>query len=66
MNSNDYVKYLTEQFVQYMNRPRDERKTQREERKDMRGPVHYHLFGLLPYACSHYISNIKRMFNRRH
>ncbi|GGE46685.1 hypothetical protein GCM10011391_26910 [Pullulanibacillus camelliae] len=60
MNSNDYVKYLTEQFVQYMNQPRTERQSLRQEKKGARPPVRYHLFGMIPYAFSHYIKKFKR------
>ena len=33
MKTNDYVKYMTQQFVQYMDQPKEERKTKRFKKK---------------------------------
>lgn len=52
MKSDDYVKYLTEQFVHYMNQPRDFRKQARAERKQYKRSVLQELFGLVPNAFS--------------
>lgn len=52
MKSDDYVKYLTEQFVHYMNQPRDFRKQLRQERKQYKSSIMQELFGLVPSAFS--------------
>ncbi|MFC7394260.1 YqzE family protein [Scopulibacillus cellulosilyticus] len=59
MKSNDYVKFLTEQFVQYMEQPRTVRKNMRQERRQYRKPLKNELFGLIPNACSHYFQSAK-------
>lgn len=33
MSGNDYVKYVTEQFVKFIDTPKEARKQRREERK---------------------------------
>lgn len=33
MKTNDYVKYMTQQFVQYMDQPKEERKTKKIQKK---------------------------------
>ncbi len=60
MKSDDYVKYLTEQFVHYMNQPRDFRKQVRAERKQYKSSMSRQLFGLLPDAFSHTFGRVRR------
>lgn len=36
MKTNDYVKYMTQQFVQYMDQPKEERKTKKIQKKEER------------------------------
>jgi hypothetical protein len=57
MKTNDYVKYITQTFVKYIDQPKDERKKQRHEKKEAKEPFLYHWFGLIPYAL---ISLFKR------
>ncbi|MBY0122410.1 YqzE family protein [Bacillus sp. S/N-304-OC-R1] len=49
MKSNDYVKYITETVVKYIDQPKDVRKRTRLERKDQKEPFLYRWFGLIPY-----------------
>ncbi|UQZ76874.1 YqzE family protein [Niallia circulans] len=49
MNTNDYVKYLTQTFVQYMDQPKEERKKLKAERKGLKEPFMLRWFGILPY-----------------
>ncbi|WP_141431626.1 YqzE family protein [Bacillus sp. 03113] len=49
MKTNDYVKYMTENLVKYMDQPRDERKKQKQIRKGNKGPFLFRWFGILPY-----------------
>jgi hypothetical protein len=60
MKSDDYVKYLTEQFVHYMNQPKDFRKQARAEKKQYKGLIRNELFGLLPDAISYTLRNWRR------
>ncbi|MFT8317508.1 MAG: YqzE family protein [Sporolactobacillus sp.] len=67
MKSEDYVRYLTEQFVRYMETPRDERKKVRREHKAVRPPMRNQLFGQIPDAIENYAQAIKNQIrNKRH
>ena len=59
MKSDDYVKWLTEQFVIYMNQPRDVRKNLRQTRKQQKKPIKNEMFGLIPNALSYYANRLK-------
>lgn len=48
MSSDDYVQYLTERFVRYLDTPRDERKQRRKERRTGRWDRHW--FGDLSFS----------------
>lgn len=50
MKTNDYVKYLTKEFVQYIDQPKDERKKLKQEKKDNRADFLYRWFGIIPYV----------------
>ncbi|BBU40183.1 MAG: YqzE family protein [Bacillaceae bacterium] len=50
MSGNDYVKYVTEQFVKFIDTPKETRKQRREERKKDRLPLSMRWFGFLPMA----------------
>ncbi|MBN6888845.1 YqzE-like protein [Cytobacillus horneckiae] len=49
MNSNEYVKFITQTFVKYIEQPKDERKKHRQVKKDDKAPALYRWFGVLPY-----------------
>ncbi|MEH7345510.1 YqzE family protein [Bacillus sp. JJ1532] len=57
MKSNDYVKYITETVVKYIDQPKDERKKSKLEKKDVKEPFLYRWFGLIPYILYY---NFKR------
>ncbi|ARA99151.1 MULTISPECIES: YqzE family protein [Geobacillus] len=50
MAVNDYVKFVTQQFVAYMDMPKEERTRRRSERKQEKPPLSYRLFGLMPLS----------------
>lgn len=50
MKTNDYVKYITQTFVQYIDQPKEERKKMRQERKETKASFWYRWFGILPYV----------------
>ncbi|MCT8138675.1 YqzE family protein [Anaerobacillus sp. CMMVII] len=52
MKTNDYVKYVTQQFVSYVDTPSEKRKAMKEERKANKDPFAYRYFGLIPYALA--------------
>lgn len=50
MKTNDYVKYLTQTVVQYIDQPKGERQKLRQEKKDRKAEFLYRWFGIVPYA----------------
>ncbi|WP_428909097.1 YqzE family protein [Niallia sp. Krafla_26] len=61
MKTNDYVKYLTQTVVQYIDQPKDERKKLRQGKKEERADFLYRWFGIIPYAL---MLNFKRKEER--
>lgn len=60
-STNDYVKYVTQQLVKYMDTPKETRKQQKEERKIQDLTTSYYSnrwFGVLPFA-------LKLLINKR-
>lgn len=52
MSTNDYVKFVTQQFVSYMDSPKEERKQKREQRRNVRDPFLVRWFGILPLSLA--------------
>ncbi|WWL78483.1 YqzE family protein [Bacillus altitudinis] len=52
MKTNDYVKYMTQEIIKYMNTPRDERKEHKQEKMETKPPFSQRLFGVLPFGFS--------------
>lgn len=50
MKTNDYVKYMTQTFVKYIDQPKDERKKLKFEKKETKEPFLYHWFGVIPFV----------------
>lgn len=50
MKTNDYVKYITQTVVKYMDQPKDERKKTRLEKKEARPAFLFRWFGVVPYV----------------
>ena len=50
LSTNDYVKYMTQQLVRYMDTPKEERKAKKSIRKTERSPFSNRWFGILPFA----------------
>lgn len=50
MSTNDYVKFVTQQFVRYIDKPKEERKQQRRQRKEERDTFVQRWFGVIPFA----------------
>lgn len=55
MSFNDYVKFVTQQFVTYVDQPKDKRREIRLERKESRPPIQYRWFGMIPLAISMFL-----------
>ncbi|MCE4047068.1 MULTISPECIES: YqzE family protein [Bacillaceae] len=50
MKTNDYVKYLTQTFVQYMDQPKEERQKIKAAKRGEKEPFMLRWFGILPYV----------------
>ncbi|SFA96451.1 MULTISPECIES: YqzE family protein [unclassified Bacillus (in: firmicutes)] len=61
MKTNDYVKYMTQTFVQYIDQPKEERKKMRLEHKEAKGSFLFRWFGIMPYLL---MSQVKRRKKR--
>jgi hypothetical protein len=50
LKTNDYVKYITQTVVKYIDQPKDERAKMKQERKEAKASFWYRWFGILPYV----------------
>jgi hypothetical protein len=50
MKTNDYVKYITQTVVQYIDQPKDERVKIRKDKKEGKASFMYRWFGIIPYV----------------
>ncbi|MFC0522634.1 YqzE family protein [Pontibacillus salicampi] len=58
MSTNDYVKFMTQEIVRYMDMPQDEKKERKRTKQEYKEPVSYKMFGMLPFA-------LKTLFKKR-
>ncbi|MCD5323545.1 MULTISPECIES: YqzE family protein [Pontibacillus] len=58
MSGNDYVKFMTQEIVKYMDLPEEERKKRKEQKKQQEAALSSKWFGVLPFA-------LKFMFNKK-
>ncbi|UOY93988.1 YqzE family protein [Ectobacillus sp. JY-23] len=52
MSMNDYIKFMTQQFVSYMDSPKEERKEKRQQKKTQKEPFLNRWFGVLPLGVT--------------
>ncbi|MRX72610.1 YqzE family protein [Bacillus lacus] len=52
MSANDYVKYITQQVVRYLDTPKEERSVKKARKKNEEPPLLNKWFGVLPFAFS--------------
>ncbi|MFB6465834.1 YqzE family protein [Cytobacillus sp. Hz8] len=50
LKTNDYLKYIIQLFVQYMDQPKEERIKRRLERRDAKETFLFKWFGIIPFA----------------
>lgn len=63
MSSNDYVKFVTEQFVKFVDTSKEERIDKKRKKKSEQDPVLTRMFGILPLALMLIVNN-KRKENK--
>ncbi|WP_010678099.1 YqzE family protein [Bacillus timonensis] len=52
MSTNDYVKFVTQQFVKFIDQPKEVRKATKQQRKEEQEPLTNRWFGIMPLAVS--------------
>jgi hypothetical protein len=60
MKTNDYVKYMTQTFVKYIDQPKDQRQKLKHDRKETKEPFLFHWFGVIPYLIISMLKKKKR------
>ncbi|HYK72375.1 MAG TPA: YqzE family protein [Pseudoneobacillus sp.] len=60
MKTNDYVKYLTQTVVKYIDQPKEDRKKVKLARKEAKEPFLFKWFGILPYIFYYNMRKKKR------
>jgi hypothetical protein len=61
MKTNDYVKYLTQTVVKYIDQPKEERRKIKQAKKEAEATFLFRWFGILPFML---ISGIKKKKKR--
>ncbi|OZU89974.1 YqzE family protein [Virgibacillus indicus] len=59
MSGNDYIKFMTEQVVTYIDLPSNERKKRREQQKENQQAYTNRWLGVLPFATKIFIRKLK-------
>jgi hypothetical protein len=52
LSTNDYVKFVTQQIVTYIDQPKDKRKAKKKAKKNNKLSFQYRWFGMIPLALS--------------
>ena len=60
MSTNAYIKYLTQQLVEYFNVTKTERKENRQQRKNERPPSISTWSGIVPFALTMFFSKFSK------
>ncbi|WP_066193002.1 MULTISPECIES: YqzE family protein [Gracilibacillus] len=59
MANNEYIKYMTQRVVKYMDTPKEERKQRKQERKQSEIAYTNKWFGVLPFAIKLFMKERK-------
>lgn len=59
MSTNDYVRFVTQQFVSYMDAPKEDRKQQKQQRRAEKEPFLNKWFGVMPLSAALFYRNVK-------
>ena len=60
MKTNDYIKFMTQEFVTYVEQPKEVRVAKRAEKRSFRPTRSHRWFGLVPYALSQLFQRQKK------
>ncbi|MFD1426787.1 hypothetical protein JOD24_000975 [Kroppenstedtia sanguinis] len=62
MSTNDYLKFLVQEMVKYMDTPREERRQARTLRREQRMHWTYRFFGMIPFGMKMFVGQQKKRF----
>lgn len=65
MKTNDYVKFMTQQFVSYIDSPAEEKKQRKQEKKEEKELFTSKWFGILPLALKMLVDKEKKDGNKK-
>ncbi|MBM7660866.1 hypothetical protein JOC85_001638 [Bacillus mesophilus] len=60
MTLNDFIKYLTQQFVTYLDKPKQQRIQTKQDRKSTQPPLLSRWFGIVPLGFMLYMKKEKK------
>ncbi|KEK26167.1 YqzE family protein [Bacillus gaemokensis] len=60
MSTNDYVRFVTQQFVSYMDAPKEDRKQQKQQRRAEKAPFLNRWFGMMPLSAALFYQKVKK------
>ncbi|KFN01324.1 YqzE family protein [Bacillus clarus] len=60
MSTNDYVRFVTQQFVSYMDAPKEDRKQKKQQRRAEKEPFLNKWFGVMPISATLFYQNVKK------
>ncbi|MBO1626558.1 YqzE family protein [Bacillus cereus] len=60
MSTNDYVRFVTQQFVSYMDAPKEDRKQKKQQRRSEKAPFLNRWFGMIPLSAALFYQNVKK------
>ncbi|SDW08779.1 YqzE-like protein [Marininema mesophilum] len=64
MSSQEYIKFLTQRMVRYMDTPKIERREARRERREKQPSWSTRWFGMIPFGVSMYARKQKKRLTR--
>ncbi|MEH6940192.1 YqzE family protein [Bacillus sp. JJ664] len=65
MKTNDYVKYMTEQFMNYIDQPKEKRELMKHEKEENKESFSTNMFGMLPLSFALYMKKIQSRKNKK-
>lgn len=65
MKTNDYVKYMTEQFMNYIDQPKELRDQYKHEKEESKEIFSTKMFGMLPLSIALYMKKLQPRKNKK-
>ena len=65
LKTNDYVKYMTQQFMNYIDQPKEKRDMIKLEKEETKESLSKNMFGMLPLSIALYMKKIQSRKNKK-